>query len=196
MTQKIEFLFDVGSPTAYLAWSQLPALCERTGAELVYVPVLLGGIFKATGNNPPGAVPAKGMYMMRDLARYSARYQVPLTMNPHFPVNTITPMRIATAAIGTPEQDAVITALYNAMWREPCKLSEVEEITRVLTAAGLDAQAWLEKAASDEVKEQLKANTEAAVKRGVFGAPTLFVGNEMFFGQDRLDFVEEAVKGN
>jgi len=91
MTQKIEFLFDVGSPTAYLAWSQLPALCQRTGAELVYTPVLLGGIFKATGNNPPGAVPAKGMYMMRDLARYSARYQVPLTMNPHFPVNPITP---------------------------------------------------------------------------------------------------------
>ncbi|MGB1922855.1 MAG: 2-hydroxychromene-2-carboxylate isomerase, partial [Alcanivorax sp.] len=93
-------------------------------------------------------------------------------------------------------QDALITALYNAMWREPCKLSEPEEITRVLTDAGLDAQAWLEKAASDEVKEQLKANTEEAVKRGVFGAPTMFVGNEMFFGQDRLDFVEEAVKGN
>ena len=140
MTQKIEFLFDVGSPTAYLAWSQLPALCERTGAELVYVPVLLGGIFKATGNNPPGAVPAKGMYMMRDLARYSKRYQVPLTMNPHFPVNTITPMRIITAAIGTPEQDAVITALYNAMWREPCKLSEPEEITRVLTDAAINGR--------------------------------------------------------
>jgi len=80
------------------------------------------------------------------------------------------------------------------MWREPCKLSEPEEITRVLTDAGLDAQAWLDKAASDEVKEQLKANTEAAIKRGVFGAPTMFVGNEMFFGQDRLDFVEEEVK--
>ena len=193
---RFEFHFDFGSPNAYLAHRALPPILERTGAEVHYLPCLLGGIFKATGNNPPGAVPAKGMYMMRDLARYSARYQVPLTMNPHFPVNTITPMRIITAAIGTPEQDAVITALYNAMWREPCKLSEVDEITRVLTDAGLDAQAWLEKAASDEVKEQLKANTEAAVKRGVFGAPTMFVGNEMFFGQDRLDFVEEAVKGS
>jgi len=194
MSKKIEFLFDVGSPTAYLAWSQLPALCERTGAELVYVPVLLGGIFKAIGNKAPGTIPAKGMYMMRDLARYSARYQVPLTMNPHFPVNTITPMRIITAATDTPEQDTIITAFYSAMWREPCNLSDANEITRVLNEAGLDAQAWLDKAASDEVKEQLKVNTEAAIKRGVFGAPTMFVGNEMFFGQDRLDFVEEEVK--
>lgn len=193
MSKKIEFLFDVGSPTAYLAWSQLPALCERTGAELTLTPVLLGGIFKATGNNPPGAVPAKGMYMMRDLARYAARYQVPLTMNPHFPVNTLMPMRIVAAAAGTPEQDAVVRALFEAMWKAPCKLSEQDELERVLNEAGLDAQYWLSRAADETVKDTLKANTEAAVKRGVFGAPTMFVGQEMFFGQDRLDFVEAAL---
>lgn len=193
MSKTIEFIFDVGSPTAYLAWTQLAAICERTGAQLQLTPVLLGGIFKATGNNPPGAVPAKGMYMMRDLARYAHRYQVPLTMNPHFPVNTLMPMRVATAAIGTPEQEAVVQALYDAMWKAPCKLSEPEELARVLTEAGLDADHWLARAADETVKDTLKANTESAVKRGVFGAPTLFVGNEMFFGQDRLDFVEEAL---
>lgn len=193
MSKTVEFIFDVGSPTAYLAWTQLAAICERSGAQLQLTPVLLGGIFKATGNNPPGAVPAKGMYMMRDLARYAQRYQVPLTMNPHFPVNTLMPMRVATAAIGTPEQEAVVQALYDAMWKAPCKLSEPEELARVLTEAGLDADHWLARAADETVKDTLKANTESAVKRGVFGAPTLFVGNEMFFGQDRLDFVEEAL---
>lgn len=193
MSKTVEFIFDVGSPTAYLAWTQLEAMCDRTGAELQLTPVLLGGIFKATGNNPPGAVPAKGMYMMRDLARYAQRYQVSLNMNPHFPVNTLMPMRIVTAAIGTPEQDTVVKALYDAMWKSPCKLSETEELTRVLSEAGLDAEHWLSRAADESVKDTLKANTEAAVKRGVFGAPTLFVGNEMFFGQDRLDFVEEAL---
>ncbi len=193
MSKTVEFIFDVGSPTAYLAWTQLGAMCERTGAQLQLTPVLLGGIFKATGNNPPGAVPAKGMYMMRDLARYAQRYQVPLNMNPHFPVNTLLPMRVATAAIGTPEQDTVGGALFVAMWKAPCKLSEPEALSRVLTEAGLDAGHWLERAGDEGVKDTLKANTEAAVKRGVFGAPTLFVGNEMFFGQDRLDFVEEAL---
>ncbi|MGB2248132.1 MAG: 2-hydroxychromene-2-carboxylate isomerase [Alcanivorax sediminis] len=193
MSKTVEFIFDVGSPTAYLAWTQLEAMCDRTGAELQLTPVLLGGIFKATGNNPPGAVPAKGMYMMRDLARYAQRYQVSLNMNPHFPVNTLMPMRIVTAAIGTPELNAVVKALYDAMWKSPCKLSETEELTRVLSEAGLDAEHWLSRAADESVKDTLKANTEAAVKRGVFGAPTLFVGNEMFFGQDRLDFVEEAL---
>ena len=130
---------------------------------------------------------------MRDLARYAERYQVPLTMNPHFPVNTISPMRVITAAVGTPEQDVIVAALYDAMWKAPCKLSEPEVLEKVLTEAGLDAGYWLSRATDDAVKETLKANTEAAVKRGVFGAPTLFVGDDMFFGQDRLDFVEEAL---
>lgn len=193
MSKKVEFLFDVGSPTAYLAWTQLPALCERAGAELVLKPILLGGVFKAAGNNPPGAVPAKGMYMIRDLARFAKRYQVPLSMNPHFPVNTLMPMRVITAALGSEQEGVVVDALFNAMWRTPCKLSEEAELTRVLTDAGLDADAWLAKAADETVKERLKNDTAEAVKRGVFGAPTMFVGSEMFFGQDRLDFVEDAL---
>lgn len=193
MSKQVEFFFDVGSPTAWLAWTQLPAICARRSAELVYRPVLLGGIFKATGNSPPAAVPAKGQYMLRDLGRFARRYQVPLTMNPYFPVNTLGAMRIATAAAGTPDQDVVIAALFDAMWKTPCKLSEPEELIRVLNEAGVDGAAWLEKSEADDVKQQLRENTDAAVKRGVFGAPTFFVGNEMFFGQDRLDFVEEAL---
>ena len=193
MSKQVEFFFDVGSPTAWLAWTQLPAICARQGAELVYRPVLLGGIFKATGNSPPAAVPAKGQYMLRDLGRFAKRYQVSLTMNPYFPVNTLGAMRIATAAEEAPEQAAIVAALFDAMWKSPCKLSEPEELVRVLNEAGLDGAAWLEKSESDEVKSRLRENTEAAVKRGVFGAPTFFVDGEMFFGQDRLDFVEEAL---
>ena len=159
MTKKMEFLFDVGSPTAYLAWTQLPAIAERTGAQLELKPILLGGVFKATGNAPPGAVPAKGMYMMRDLARYAARYQVPLTMNPHFPVNTITPMRVITAALGTDQAVPVVDALFDAM--ATLQIVETDEV--VCTMKRARRLCLLEKAASD-VEEQLKANTEAAVK--------------------------------
>ena len=194
MSKKIEFLFDVGSPTAYLAWSQLPAICERTGAELVYTPVLLGGIFKATGNNPPGAVPAKGMYMMRDLARYSARYQVPLTMNPHFPVNTLMAMRLATAALDSDQRDTVLAALFEGLWLREKNLADIDVLGRTLADAGLDPQEWAARAQDQAVKDRLKATTEEAVERGVFGAPTFFVGDDMFFGQDRLDFVEEALQ--
>ena len=193
MSKTVEFIFDVGSPTAYLAWTQLPGLFERTGAQLVLRPILLGGVFKATGNAPPGTVPAKGSYMLRDLARYAERYQVALNFNPHFPVNTLLPMRVASAAQGTEQEEVVVTALFDAMWKAPCKLSEQDEVARVLEAAGLDARHWLSRAGDDAVKDSLKTNTEAAVKRGVFGAPTLFVGEEMFFGQDRLDFVEAAL---
>ncbi len=195
MGQQVEFLFDVGSPAAYLAWSQLPALCQRNDADLLLTPMLLGGVFKAAGNNPPAAVPAKGQYMLRDLGRFAQRYQVPLNFNPHFPVNTLLPMRILAAAQGHDQEKTLVQALFDAMWRSPCKLSESEVVAEVLSSAGLEADFWLAQAADEAVKARLKENTEHAVKRGVFGAPTLFVGNEMFFGQDRLDFVEEALQG-
>ena len=195
MTRRVEFFFDVGSPAAYLAWSQLPAMCQRLGAELSLTPMLLGGVFKATGNNPPGAVPAKGKYMLRDLGRFAERYQTPFNFNPHFPVNTLLPMRMLAAAQGSEQEHQMVQALFDAMWKTPCKLSEPDVVESVLSAAHLDAGYWLAQAADDTVKARLKENTEQAVRRGVFGAPTLFVGEEMFFGQDRLDFVEAALAG-
>ena len=193
MTRCVEFFFDVGSPAAYLAWSQVPTMCQRLEAELSLTPMLLGGVFNATGNRPPGAVPAKGKYLLRDLGRFAERYQTPFNFNPHFPVNTLLPMRILAAAQGSEQEHQLVQVLFDAMWKTPCKISEPDVVEGVLSAANLDAGYWLAQAADDTVKARLKENTERAVGRGVFGAPTLFVGEEMFFGQDRLDFVEAAL---
>ena len=195
MTRTAEFFFDVGSPTAYLAWTQLPTICAQTGSTLVYKPMLLGGVFQATGNAPPGSVPQKGRYMGKDIARFAKRYGVPLAMNPHFPINTLTLMR---ALVGIqqrqPERfDAVLTAVFNAMWVAPQNLNEPALAVQVFEKAGFAAADLMALVSDAEVKAALKANTEEAVQRGVFGAPTVFVGDEMFFGQDRLDFVKEAL---
>lgn len=195
MSKQVEFFFDVGSPASYLAWTQLPALCQRHDVQLIARPMLLGGVFKAVGNQPPGMLPPRGRYMITDLGRHARRYQVPLEMNPFFPVNTLLPMRVLAAAEGSDQLENLINALFQAMWVNPCKLSELEEMARVLSEAGLDAEHWLRAAGQDEAKLRLKATTEEAVARGAFGAPTMFVGEEMFFGQDRLDFVAEVLAG-
>ena len=196
MNKRVEFFFDVGSPTTYLAWTQLPALCARAGAELVYRPMLLGGVFQATGNASPAAVPAKGRYMDADMARYARRYGVPLAMNPFFPINTLTLMRGATGAqLRAPDRfEAYLGAVFDAMWVAPQNLNDPATAAQALTAAGFDpaeVMAWVNDA---EVKSALRATTEEAVTRGVFGAPTMFVGGEMFFGQDRLEFVRETLR--
>lgn len=195
MTKTVEFYFDFGSPTAYLAWTQLPKIAAETGAELLYKPVLLGGIFQATQNASPMMVPAKGKYMLRDLARFALRYGVPLRMNPHFPINTLQMMR---GAIGVqqrmPERfPAYVEALYRGMWVEPLNLGDPAVLGSTLANAGFEPQALLALIGDAEVKELLKRETKAAVKRGLFGVPTMFVGGEMYFGQDRLDFVREAL---
>jgi 2-hydroxychromene-2-carboxylate isomerase len=173
--KSVEFFFDFGSPASYLAWTQLPAICAAAGATLVYRPMLLGGVFQATGNASPVTVPAKGRYVMTDLARFADRYGVPLRFNPHFPINTLTLMRGAVGLqLREPERfDDYVTAMFGAMW--------------------VDGRALLELTADPAVKEALKASTEEAVRRGAFGAPTMFVGDQMYFGQDRLDFVREAL---
>lgn len=195
MTKTLEFFFDLGSPASYLAWTQLPALCASTGATLHYRPMLLGGIFQATGNSSPAAVPAKGRYMATDLLRHARRYDVPFAFNPHFPINTLALMR---GAIGyqmqRPEDFArYLEALFKALWIDQRNLSDEAVLAAVLTEGGLEPEQFRSLITEDSVKNALKANTEEAVQRGVFGAPSFFLGDEMFFGQDRLSFVEEAL---
>lgn len=195
MSKTVEFWFDFGSPTAYLAWTQLPKIAERTGATIEYHPMLLGGVHKATGNSPPGAVAAKGAYMGRDLARFAARYGVTLNFNPNFPINTLALMRGAVAA--QEEGDAFfhryLKTMFEAMWLNPRNLNDPNEIGAVLQEGGFDVEWFLARTGDQTVKDKLKANTEQAVAKGAFGAPTFYVGDDMFFGQDRLDWVEQAL---
>ena len=195
MTRTVEFFFDFGSPTSYLAWTQLPRLCAEAGAALVYRPMLLGAVFKATGNVSPVSVPAKGRWMQQDLARWVQRHGASFTMNPHFPINTLTLMRGAVAMqLQQPADfERYVEVVYRAMWQQPCNLGDAAVLAQVLQGAGFDAEALLALTQQAEVKARLVANTEEAVARGVFGAPTMFVGGQMFFGQDRLDFVRDAL---
>lgn len=195
MSKSVEFYFDFGSPTSYLAYTQLPGICAEAGAELVYRPVLLGGVFQATGNASPIAVPAKGRYTLLDMQRFARRYGVPLQMNPHFPINTLLLMRAATGVqLRQPERfEALLACVFKGMWVDALNLGDAAVLGPLLAEAGFEPQALLALTAEQEVKDALKANTEAAIKRGMFGAPTMFVGDQMFFGQDRLDFVREAL---
>lgn len=195
MSKSVEFYFDFGSPTSFLAYTQLPKICADTGADLIYRPVLLGGVFQATGNASPIAIPAKGRYTLIDMQRFARRYGVAMKMNPFFPINTLQLMRAATGVqMRQPERfDALLECVFKGMWVDALNLGDLTVLGRVLGEAGFDPQELLALTADQEVKDALKANTEAAIKRGMFGAPTMFVGNEMFFGQDRLDFVREAL---
>nr|WP_298145662.1 2-hydroxychromene-2-carboxylate isomerase [uncultured Pseudomonas sp.] len=193
MHKTVEFFFDVGSPATYLAWTQLPRIAATAGARIIWRPMLLGGVFKATGNQSPVAIPSKGRYMLQDLDRFARRYGVLMAFNPHFPINTLTLMRGAAGYLDSEHLQTYLQAVFEAIWVRQQNLGKPEIVAEVLGAAGLDS-AEFERLISDEaVKQRLKDNTEEAVKRGVFGAPTFFVGSEMHFGQDRLDFVAEAL---
>jgi 2-hydroxychromene-2-carboxylate isomerase len=193
MTKAVEFLFDFGSPTSYLAYKQLPKIVARHGARIVWTPILLGAVFKATGNASPAMVPAKARYMNIDLTRFAERHGVVLNFNTHFPVNTLPLMRGAVAYQPTPIFDIYVNAMFDAMWAHPRNLNDPAEIAHVLRDIALEPDDFIAHIERPDVKERLKANTEGAVARGVFGAPTFFVDGEMFFGQDRLDFVEEKL---
>jgi 2-hydroxychromene-2-carboxylate isomerase len=191
--KSVQFLFDFGSPASYLAYKRLPDLAARTGARIDYTPMLLGAVFKATGNASPGTIPAKGRWTSVDFRRWARRYGTEFNFNPHFPINTLHLMRGATALIEDTRFMAYCDLVFDAMWREPKNLGDPAELAPVVRRAGVEADDFRAMIEREAVKERLKATTEAAVARGVFGAPTFFVGEEMFFGQDRMDFVEEAL---
>lgn len=195
MSKTLEFFFDLGSPTTYLAYTQLPGICAETGSQLVYQPILLGGIFKATGNASPVTIPAKGRYLLQDLARYAKRYGVPLKFNPHFPINTLTLMRAVTGIqLRQPERFIdFIDCLFRAIWVEGRNMGDPAVVAAVLAQHHFDPAQVLELTQDEEIKDALKHKTEEAIARGMFGAPAMFVGQQLFFGQDRLDFVREAL---
>jgi 2-hydroxychromene-2-carboxylate isomerase len=195
MSNTLDFYFDFGSPTTYLAHQRLRQLSEQYPLEVNYIPILLGGVFKSTGNTSPVAIPAKGKYMLQhDLPRFAARYKVELNFNPHFPINTLMLMRGAIAAQHLGCFGEYLDPVFNAVWVQQKNMGDPEVVGQVLTDAGLDTTALLLQTQDPAVKAELVANTEAAVERGVFGAPTLFMDGEMYFGQDRLDFIEEALR--
>lgn len=196
MSKSFEYWFDFGSPAAYLAFTQLPKLEIETKAKAVYRPMLLGGVFQATGNQSPASVPAKGVYTFKDFDRFAKRYGVPFSSNPHFPINTLLLMR---GAVGMQQQEperflAYCKAVFQAIWVDTLNMNDPATVSAALYKAGFDPQALMALANDSATKEALKAATTDAVKLGVFGAPTFFVGEQMFWGQDRLDFVKEALQ--
>lgn len=198
MTRTIEFIFDFGSPNAYLALKALPALIERTGADLHLMPCLLGGIFKATGNRAPmesfANVKGKLAYDRLEIDRFVRRHALDrFRMNPHFPVNTLLCMRGMIVAQRSGAERAYVDAVCAGLWEDGRKMDDPAAFVAVLDAAGLEGRTIAEATQDPAVKAELAANTERAVDRGVFGIPTFFVSDEMFFGKDRLDQVERAL---
>ena len=191
MSNTVEFLFDFVSPTSYLAYMVLPKIIDRADASVTWTPVFLGGIMQATGNRPPGSVDAKSRWMADDMARWIRHYGIPYRRNSAFPVNTLAILRGAVAYIDDPVIRRYCDAMFHAMWVEDRDLSQRAEIDRVLDIVGIDPEIFHEQIAHQEVKDRLKANTDGAVARGVFGAPTFFVRGNMHFGQDRLWMVAE-----
>lgn len=196
---QLEFIFDFGSPNAYYCYKVIPDIIKRTGAELVMRPVLLGGVFKLTGNQAPmiafAGVKGKMEYEMLESERFMKKHQITdFEFNAHFPVNTVSIMRGLIAAQELGCETAYIDVVLSAMWEKSLKMDDPEVMAKALTDSGLDADAIFALIQTDPIKEKLKANTQAAVDRGVFGVPTFFVGDEMFFGKERLGQVEEALQ--
>jgi len=194
----VEFHFDFGSPNAYLAHRVIPAIEARTGARFRYVPVLLGGVFKATNNRSPAetlqGIRNKPEYERLETERFIRRHNiVQFRRNPFFPVNTLQIMRGAVAAEFDGFLPAYVEAMFHHMWEEPKKLDEPEVIRAALDASGIDGARMLERIQDPVVKQQLIRNTEQSVARGTFGSPTFFVGDEIWFGKDRLRDVEESI---
>ncbi len=194
-----EFLFDFGSPNAYLAHKVIPGIEARTGASFRYVPILLGGLFKRTGNQSPifafANIPAKMAYEHLEIQRFIARHDLPFVMNPHFPINTLMLMRMVTAAAMDGGFKPFVDAVFRLMWEAPKKMDDPAIAIAALEEAGLDASALHQRSQDADVKAKLLASTEDAAARGAFGIPTFFVNGHMYFGKDRLREVEEALAG-
>ena len=198
MAHTVQFLFDFGSPNAFLSHEAIPAIAARTGATFDYVPVLLGGIFKATNNRSPAetyaGVKNKREFHQLETERFVKRFNVkPYVWNPHFPVNTLNLMRAAVAAQLEGVFEQYIEAAFHHMWVEPKKMDDLDTAIAALNSSGLDGAKLLTRGQAAEVKAKLIANTQDAVGRGAFGSPTFFVGKDMFFGKEQLREVEEMV---
>jgi 2-hydroxychromene-2-carboxylate isomerase len=195
MNKRVEFFFDVGSPYSYLAYHQLPKIAKARGAEIIWRPMLLGGVFQATGNHSPATILLKAKYSMVDLHRWARHFGVRFEFNPYFPINTLQLMRGAVGMQMRSEEEfhRYLAAIYGAMFENPRNLGLPDEIATVLTNNGIDSALFHSLINVTAVKERLKQNTEEAVARGVFGAPTFFVGDDMYWGQDRLHFVDQAL---
>ena len=195
-----QFLFDFGSPNAYLSHEAIPAIEQRIGVKFEYVPILLGGIFKATNNRSPAeslaGIKNKPEFQALETERFVKRFHVkPYAWNPFFPVNTLNLMRAAIAAQLDGVFEKYVDAAFHHMWVEPKKMDDPEVATKALATSGLDAVRLFARAQEPEVKAKLVQNTQSAVERGAFGSPTFFVGKEMFFGKEQLRDVEEMVLG-
>jgi 2-hydroxychromene-2-carboxylate isomerase len=191
----IEFFWEPGSPYTYLAATQIGALARDHGLEVDWKPFLLGKVFQERKMTLPAAIPAKAQYMFKDLARWAQLYRLPLTMPKVFPVNSMLANRAAVAATLQGQGEAAALALMGAYWGRGEDISQTDVVQAALTAAGLDAEALLAATQTEAVKDQLRANTEAAVQRGVFGAPTMFYEGAMFWGNDRLDLLKAVIEG-
>ena len=190
---RLEFFYDYVSPYSYLASTRLPALAERTGADVAYRPILLGGLLKAAQNLPGVQVPNKRAYLRTDVARCAEHYGAAFAFNPCFPFNTVGLMRGALVALEEGVFPAYHEAVFRAMWAESANLAAPEVVAEVLERAGLDAARLLARTQDARIKEALRHNTDEALERGAFGAPSMFVGDRLYFGNDRLAFVEEAL---
>jgi 2-hydroxychromene-2-carboxylate isomerase len=197
---KVEFHFDFGSPNAYLAHLIVPEIEQRTGVAFEYVPILLGGVFKLTNNRSPveklAGIKNRLEYEQLEMRRFIRRHGITqFTWNPFFPVNTLLVMRGAVAAQTEGVLDGYVDAVFKAMWAEQKNMSDADVATTVLQQAGLDGARLVARTQEPEVKDRLLKNTEASVARGTFGSPTFFVGDEIFFGKDKLRDVEEEIAG-
>ncbi len=198
MARRVEFHFDFGSPNAYFAHKAIPGIVQRTGVPFIYVPILLGGVFKLANNASPIVqfkdIKAKLDYMKIETKRFIRKHGLThFKMNPHFPVNTVQIMRGAVAAEMDGTLPAYADAMFACMWEQGLKMDDPQVIGTALDAAGLDAARTLARIQDQDVKDKLLKNTEATVARGTFGAPTFYVGNEIFFGKDKLADVEEEI---
>lgn len=191
--KRVEFFFDLTSPYSYLAATQLDGLARRTGSEIVWKPLALGAVFKATGNAVPALCQPKARYMLADLGRWARRYGVRFQMNSRFPMNSMRGMRLIVAAEASGHSGALAQRLFAAAWAEERDIASDDELRIFCREAGLDPEPLLAAVETQAVKDRLRAYGEEAVARGVFGAPAMFIGDQLFWGNDRLDFVEAAL---
>lgn len=195
MSQTVEFFWEPGSPYTYLAATQVEKVAAANGGKVVWKPFLLGKVFEARGMKMPASIPAKASYMFKDLARWAQMYQVPVTMPKVFPISSLNASRVAIAASQLGHEATAAKAILHAYWGDGLDISQPEVLISTLNKVGLDATEIMARTQEQSVKDQLKENTEEALKRGVFGAPTMFIGDAMFWGNDRLEQVGLVLAG-